>query len=130
MGFGHSLHTNTHLSLQGDFIGREELAKQQAGGLRKMLVNFTIEQGGDEDLLPWGLENIYRNGKLVGYVTSAVFSHTIGKPICMGYVFGYRAGTEVVSPTFLMEGTYEIDISGRMCPANISMTSLHEPKLL
>ena len=104
--------------------------KQQAGGLQKLLASFTIDQGGDENLLPWGLENICCNGKLVGYVTSAVFGHTVGKPICMGYIFASHAGAKVVTPAFLTEGTYEIDVAGTMRPANISTTPLHEPNVL
>ena len=95
-----------------------------------MLAFFTIDQDGDENLLPWGGENIYRNGRLVGYATSAAFGYTIGKPACIGYVYAKHAGTEMVTPAFLKEGSYEIDIAGSMCPAAISMSPLYDPKSL
>lgn len=95
-----------------------------------MLAFFTIDQDGDDDLLPWGGENIYRNGRLVGYVTSAAFGYTIGKPVCIGYVYAKHAGTEMVTPAFLKEGSYEIDIAGSMCSAAISMSPLYDPKSL
>lgn len=95
-----------------------------------MLAFFTINQDGDDNLLPWGDENIYRNGRLVGYVTSAAFGYTIGEPVCIGYVYAKHAGTEMVTSAFLKEGSYEIDIAGSMCPAAIGMSPLYDPKSL
>ncbi len=39
--------------------------------MKQLLGIFTVDTGGDEDVLPWGHENIYRNGELAGYVSSA-----------------------------------------------------------
>ena len=97
--------------------------------MKNMLGFFTVDTGGNEDIFPWGYENIYRNGDLVGCVTSAAFGHTIGKPICMGYVSA-TGDRSVVTPRFLKDGRYEIDISGEMCPAQISLKPLYDPKSL
>lgn len=106
------------------------MVKQKAQGLPKMLAFFTIDQGGDDSVLPWGYENIYRNGQMVGYVTSAAFGYTVGKPICIGYVYAKHAGREAVSLEYLREGSYEIDIAGNMRPAEINLTPLYDPKSL
>ena len=91
--------------------------------MKKLLGIFTVDTRGDEEVLPWGHENIYRNGELAGYVSSACFGYLVGKPICMGYISRSASGEEggVVTPVFLKEGHYEIDIDGKLYPAQISL---------
>ena len=95
-----------------------------------MLGFFTVDTAGDDDVFPWGYENIYRNGELVGYVSSASFGYSIGKPICMGYISSPGGGGQVVTTEFLKEGCYEIDIAGKLCQAEISLKPLYDPKSL
>ena len=116
-------------TVQGDFIGRAALVKQKDEGVRQMITNFTVDTKGDENILPWGHENIYRNGELVGYVTSASFGHSIGKPVCMGIVYGPK-DSKVITTEYLRQGRYEIEIDGNFCPAQMSLKPFHDPKSL
>ena len=89
-----------------------------------MLGTFTLNLQ-DGQMFPWGKENIYRNGELVGYVTSAAFGHTIGKHICMGYV--KKCGGEPITQDYLLDGKYEI---GEHYQAEISCGPLYDPQSL
>lgn len=106
---------------KGDFIGREVLSKQRAEGVRRMLGVFTV----DTQEMAWGHENIYRNGVLVGYATSAGYCHTLGELVVMGYV-SLGEGGRVTSKT-LSTGSYELEISGQRYPAQVHMQPLYDP---
>ena len=131
----------THALMQG-FIGREALIKQREAGLTHMLGVFTIDLQDDTTTLPWGNESIYRNGEFAGYITSAGFGHTLGKAVCMGYVCAPRTSgvpqegrelatgksTAVVNLQYLKEGSYEIEIDGKLWPASLHLTPPYDPK--
>ena len=93
----------------------------------------------DTATLPWGNESIYRNGQFAGYVTSAGYGHTLGKAVCMGYVCAAGKGgvkdekptggkTSVITPRYLKEGSYEIEIDGKLWAATLHLTSPYDPK--
>ena len=128
-----------------EFIGKEALIKQKESGLTQLLGTFTIDLQDDTTTLPWGKESIYRNGEYAGYVTSAGFGHTLGKAICMGYVCALGnsklSGCSVmddsdrekssgfrVTHQYLKEGRYEIEIDGKLWPANLHLTPPYDPK--
>ena len=93
-----------------------------------MLASFLIDTGSRDDLFPWGYENIFRNGEFVGYVTSTAYGYTVGGHVCMGVI---RAGAgETVSPSFVEEGQYEVEVNGERCPARVSLRPLYDPKSL
>ena len=71
----------------------------------------------------WGGELIYRNSKPVGYTTSGSYGHTVGGAIAMGYV---NHSTEL-TPEFILSGRYEINVSGRRCPARIHLQAPYDP---
>ncbi len=71
-----------HLKSKGDFIGRRALEKIVVEGNRRVLSVLTLEK----DVPVYGAETIMREGKVLGYTTSANFGHTIGKPIVFGYL--------------------------------------------
>ena len=68
---------------KGDFIGRQAALEEKAsGGVRKLI---TLEVAArDADAI--GDEPIWHAGKVVGWVTSGGFAHTVGKSIALGYV--------------------------------------------
>ena len=102
------------------FIGREVLLKQKAAGVRRRLAIFVLE---DPEPILWGGELIHRDGKPVGYTTSGSYGHTVGGAITMGYV---NHSTEV-TPEFIHAGRYEINVSGRRCPARIHLQAPYDP---
>jgi len=108
------------LDKPGGFIGREALLAQKERGVRKRLVIFTLE---DAEARPWGDEPILRNGALVGWVTSAAFGHTLGRPVAMGYV----RHAERVDQAFVESGGYEIEIAGERFHARAHLRAPYDP---
>jgi 4-methylaminobutanoate oxidase (formaldehyde-forming) len=109
------------LEKRGGFIGREALLAGKAEGLRKRLVIFTLE---DAEALPWGDEPILRDGRLVGWVSSAGFGHTLGTAVAMGYV---RDDAERVDAAFIASGAYEIEIAGERIRARAHLRAPYDP---
>src|SRR5207248_2921447 len=65
------------------FVGREVLLRQRDKPLARRLVMFTLA---DSEPLLLGDEPIYRDGVLVGRITSGAYGHTLGRSVGMGYV--------------------------------------------
>ncbi len=103
------------------FTGREALLKQKETGVRLRLVQLKLNVG--EPFL-YHNEPIWRNGKLVGHTTSGMFGHTVGHPLAMGYV---QNEGEVVTPKWVTEGQYELEIAGARFPATVSLQAFYDP---
>ncbi|XP_072422224.1 sarcosine dehydrogenase, mitochondrial isoform X2 [Chiloscyllium punctatum] len=103
------------------FLGREVLEKQKAEGLFKRLVCFTI----DEKVPMFGLEVIWRNGKVVGHIRRADFAFTLNKTIAYGYVRDPDGG--VVTPDFVKSGEYSLERMGICYPAKVHLKSPFDP---
>ncbi len=87
------------------FLGRDALLRQKAAGVRKRLVVFTLD---DPRGFPVGDEPILRDGRMVGWLTSAAYGHTLGRAVGMGYV----RHDEPIDRAWIEAGRYEIDIAG------------------
>ena len=92
------------------FLGKAVLLEQKQAGLKRLLVTFVLEEPGP---VLWGSEPIYRNGQAVGYTTSGSYGHSLKAGIGMGYVKCQNG----VTPEYIREGRYEINVSGRRVPA-------------
>ncbi len=103
-----------------DFIGRDALLKQRDAGLGRRLVFLTLD---DPDAVPLGGEPILAAGTPVGQVTSATFGHTVGKPICIGYIDRTPAEIEAMAAMGVA-----IDIARRIFPAALSVNAPYDPK--
>jgi len=104
----------------GGFVGREALVAQQARGVGRRLLLFALDDAG---AVAWGDETIWRDGAVVGTLTSAAHGHTLGRPVAMGYV----ACTPGAAATTLLTARYEIDIAGVRVPATAALRSWHDP---
>lgn len=102
-----------------DFIGRAAVAAQLAGGVKKRLAGFTVD---DPSVILLGRETIYCNGERVGWLSSGGFGHTIGKPI--GYGFIRREG---VDEAFMASGNYELEVASERVPARLHLGALYDP---
>jgi len=118
------------LDKEEDFIGKAALIKQKADGITKRL---TVFQFTDTDAYPLGDEPIYRNGKAVGYVSSACYGHTVGRAIAMGYVKNKEGGK--ANKKFVLGGKddtdkpkYEIEINGVLYDVSASFQPAYDPK--
>jgi len=105
----------------GGFIGEEALrARQQQGLPQRRLVQFLLE---DPLALAYHNEPLYRDGERVGYVTSAMYGHTVGGCVAMAYV-GCPGG---VSDDFIDQGTYTIQLAETRVAARPSRKPLYDP---
>ncbi len=103
------------------FLGREALLRQKETGVSKRMASFLLE---DPAETLWHDEPIYRDGVCVGYISSGAYGHALGGAIGLGYV----RGKEPISREWVMDGGYEIDVSGRRIPAKVSLRPLYDPK--
>jgi heterotetrameric sarcosine oxidase gamma subunit len=108
------------LDKPGGFIGRDALLAQRARGVTRRLLLFALE---DAEAVAWGDEAIWRDGRIVGTLTSAAHGHTLGRPVAMGYV-ACTAGAPAES---LLAARYEIDIAGTRIPARAALRPWHDP---
>lgn len=103
------------------FLGRDALEKAAGAALPRMLAGFSVD---DPDATLLGRETIYRDGERVGWLSSAGFGYTIGKPIGYGYI-SFPSG---VSPTTAMSGNYELDVAGARVRAKVSLEPFFDPR--
>ena len=67
----------------GDFIGRDALRAKRSEGLSRKLCCLTLD---DPDAVVMGKEPILDGDRVVSYVTSAGYGHSIGRGIVYGYL--------------------------------------------
>ncbi|KAB7506153.1 Pyruvate dehydrogenase phosphatase regulatory subunit, mitochondrial [Armadillidium nasatum] len=107
----------TKLDKNIDFLGRAALEKQKKEGVKRLYVHLTLEDHDPEiDPWPFGGEPIYRNGKFVG--------------VCLGFIRNVNSETgihEIVTPEYVMDGYYEVDVAGIKHAANASLRSPNLP---
>ncbi|MDK1029548.1 MAG: FAD-dependent oxidoreductase [Anaerolineae bacterium] len=109
------------LKKKNDFNGRERLLQQKKDGVKKLLVMFALE---DDQPMLYHNEPIWRDGEIVGYITSGMFAHTVGTAIGMGYV----NHMEAVTPDYINAGRYEIEVATKRIPARASLRPFYDPK--
>ena len=102
------------------FLGRDAVAAQLEGGVKKRLAGFTVDS---PDVILLGRETIYRDGVRVGWLSSGGFGHTLGKPIGYGYV--REAGG--VAEDWMKTGRYELEVASDRVPCKIHVTALYDP---
>ncbi len=101
---------------KNDFIGRDAaLAAKETPPDRK-LSTFLVDAL-DTDV--WADEPIWKDGEVVGFVTSGGYAHTVEKSVALGF-----------APTgMIAEGAqFEIEILGEMRPATLITEPLFDPK--
>ena len=104
-----------------DFIGRDALLRQKEQGLKKRMVQFVLE---DPEPLMYHEEPIYRDGEMVGSTTSAMYGHSLGASVALGYV----ENEEGLNADWIKAGEYEIEIACERYPAKASLRPLYDPK--
>ncbi|MFQ5784782.1 MAG: FAD-dependent oxidoreductase [Alphaproteobacteria bacterium] len=103
------------------FIGRDALLRQKEQGVTKRLVQFLLDDPGP---LLYHNEPIWRDGELVGYLSSGNYGHTLGGAVGLGYV-NHPDG---VDAAFVKSGRYEIEVAGERVPAQASLRPMYDPK--
>jgi 4-methylaminobutanoate oxidase (formaldehyde-forming) len=103
------------------FVGRDALLRQRDKPLGRRLLMFTLDEPAP---LLLGDEPIYRDGVLVGRITSGAYGHTLGRSVGMGYVTD--AGG--VDSAFVGAGRWELEIAMERLAATAHLESPYDPK--
>ena len=103
------------------FIGRDALLRQKEAGLTKRLVQFALE---DPTPLLYHNEPIYRDGEILGYLTSANYGHHLGSAIGLGYL----SHPDGVDADFVNEGRYEVEVACERVAARASLRPMYDPR--
>jgi dimethylglycine dehydrogenase len=101
---------------KNDFIGRDAAAREKESGGKFRLQAFVVDAL-DADAI--GDEPIWRDGKVVGWVTSGGYGHSVGKSLAMGYITKELARAD--------DG-FEIEIIGERRPATRLDAPIFDPQ--
>ncbi|MEW6265707.1 MAG: FAD-dependent oxidoreductase [Thermodesulfobacteriota bacterium] len=106
---------------KGDFLGRSALLALKQAGLKRRLALFLLE---DPQPLLYHDEPIYRNGEIVSNITHGAYAHFLGGAMGMGYL--EQAGG--ISEDWILSGRYEVDVEGKMIPAQVFLKTPYDPQ--
>jgi 4-methylaminobutanoate oxidase (formaldehyde-forming) len=106
----------------GGFVGRDALLRQKETGVRRRLVQLALEDPGPMLLHD---EPIYRDGVLVGRVSSTAYGHTLGRSVALGYVTAEEPG---LPRSWYETGRYEIELACERYAARASLQPMYDPK--
>jgi 4-methylaminobutanoate oxidase (formaldehyde-forming) len=102
------------------FVGREALLRQRDRPRSRRLLTFTLD---DPEPLLLGDEPIWRDGRLVGRITSGAYGHTLGRSVGMGYV----SHPEGVDAAFVRSARWELEIATERAPATAHLDPPYDP---
>jgi glycine cleavage system aminomethyltransferase T len=101
---------------KGDFVGSQAIAELSDDTVGRRLSCLTIDDGHSVVL---GQEPVFVDGRPAGYVTSAAFGHTVGRPIAYAWL-----------PATVTVGTsVEIDYFGTRIRATVAAEPLVDPEM-
>ena len=102
-----------------DFRGGRALqALREAGGaaaVARRVVSLVVDAPHTN---LWGGELVLRNNAPVGFVTSAAFGHTVGKPVALGIVSNAHGPAD---KAWIESGSYTIDLAGERYSAQVGL---------
>lgn len=106
----------------GGFIGRDAVAREKEKNAKtKRLVHFLLK---DPEPLLYHNEPILLNGEMNGHTLSAMYGHTLGGSVALGYLHNQ----EGITPAWLDEQNVEIVVAGKSVPAQASLRPMYDPK--
>jgi 4-methylaminobutanoate oxidase (formaldehyde-forming) len=88
--------------------------------LRKRLVQFKLKS--PEPLL-YHNEPIWQGDSIVGCIRSAMFAHSLGAAVGLGYVSSPHGVSDAIGPD-----DYDIEVAGVRYPATASLRPLYDPR--
>ena len=104
----------------GGFIGRDALLRQVEQGRKRALVQFLLA---DPEPMLYHNEPIWRDGAIVGYISSGNYGHSLGAAVGLGYV----GNADGVSDEYVLSGSYEIEVACERIGATASLAPLYDP---
>jgi 4-methylaminobutanoate oxidase (formaldehyde-forming) len=107
---------------EGGFIGKQALLKKKGSRpLTKRMVQLLLQ---DPDPLLYHNEPIYADDQLVGYTSSAMYGHTLGGAVALGFI-NHESG---VTADFIANTQFEIGIGNQRYAADASLRPLYDAK--
>ena len=100
---------------KASFVGRAAALEEKESGGKLRLLTFTVEAR-DADAL--GDEPIWHDGRVIGWVTSGGYGHSVQQSLALGYVPKEYAG---------LSGGFEIEILGERCKATPRTAAVFDP---
>ena len=100
---------------KNDFIGRDAVVRERDDPPKRRLSTFVVEA---DDADVWADEPIWKDGAVVGFVTSGGYAHYVGKSVALGF-----------APTGMIEdgAQFQIEILGDLRPATLVTEPLFDP---
>ena len=127
--FGHDITCEDHVLEAGlgfavktdkpDFIGRDAVLRKKEQGLAKRLVQFRLT---DPEPLLYHNEPVLRDGKIVSFLSSGAYGHTLGGAMGMGYI-----PCEGETAADVLASNYQIDVAGTLYAAQASLKPMYDP---
>ena len=112
------------LAKPADFIGRDALLKQKETGISRRLVQFKLT---DPEPLLYHNEPIWQDDRIVGYIASGAYGHTLGACVGLGYV----SGSDGNDPRQQIDaGGFLIEVAGEKFAAEASLRPMYDPQNL
>ena len=109
------------LDKPGGFTGRDATASaKERGTPHHRLVQVLLQ---DPEPLLFHAEPVLRDGVVVGEVRSASYGWTLGGAVGLAFVGGHGP----VTPQWLAEGAWEVDVAGTRHPATVSLRPMYDP---
>ena len=99
-----------------DFIGKAAALAEKAAGPKRRLCTFVVEA---EDADVWSDEPIWKDGAVVGFVTSGGYAHYCEKSVALGFL-----PVELIAPGCEVE----IEILGELRRARLIEEPLFDPR--
>jgi dimethylglycine dehydrogenase len=103
---------------KNDFIGRDAALKERDEGPERRLVTLVVDDDGVDVM---GDEPVWRDGEVIGWVTSGGYAHYAGKSIALAYVPAAHADVDG-------EGAFEVEILGDRRPASLARQPILDPE--
>jgi glycine cleavage system aminomethyltransferase T/glycine/D-amino acid oxidase-like deaminating enzyme len=108
----------------GGFIGRDALLRRrERGPLTRRFAQIRLPDAVGAPML-FHQEPIYRDGELVGSVTSGAYGHRLQRSLGMGYV----ANPNGVTHEWLGGGTWEAEVALKRYPIDVQLRPFYDPE--
>ncbi len=100
---------------KNDFVGRDAAMAERDHPPARRLCTLVVDAA---DADAWGDEPIWRDGEVVGFVTSGGYAHFVERSVALGFV-----------PTEMAEAgaEFEIELLGELRPASLMTAPLFDP---
>ena len=105
-----------------DFVGRDALLRaRDEGAPKRRLVQLLLE---DPEPMMYHEEPVWAGDRIVGSTTSAMYGHTLGASVALGYV----EHEEGVTRDLVETTSFEVEIACERYPAKASLRPLYDPR--